>query len=166
MTEATESETQQVKRKHPLAICEIPLTTGGVALVDEDDYERVIQYKWYMTPNGYVKSTSHLDYRFLHHFVLHTTDEIDHINRNRADCCKENLRVATRSQNLGNSVAKGGVSQYKGVYWHRNNRKWIANITINYKCKYIGSFENEEDAARAYDEAAREAFGEFARTNF
>jgi len=161
---ATDTKTE-VKRKHPAAICEIRLTNGGMALVDEDDYERVNQYKWYLTPNGYAKCTSHIGLRFLHQFVMRTTEELDHINGDRVDCRSENLRTTNRSLNLANSNGRGGSSRFKGVYWNKRNQKWIANITVNYKCKYLGSFTNEEDAAKAYDEAAKEAFGDYARTN-
>ena len=77
----------------------------------------------------------------------------------------ENLRLATRTQNNVNRFYNKGVSKYQGVVYHTKNKKWIAQIGYDNKGLYIGSFENEEDAARAYDKKAVELFGEFAYTN-
>ena len=89
--------------------------------------------------------------------------EIDHINGNRHDNRIVNLRIATRSQQLGNSRAQPrNKSGYKGVSWKRNRGKWCVQI-LN---RYVGLFSDKVEAARAYDEKAKEVFGDFARLNF
>lgn len=149
---------------------EIPLTQGKVALVDDEDYERVSKYKWYIN-NGYARTDVGPNGKpiYLHRFIMYLYDEsvrLDHINDNRCDDRKSNLRVATSSQNRANmNKPVGGTSKYKGVSWDKAAQKWRASIRVDYKKKFLGLFVNEEDAARTYDEAALKYFGEFARIN-
>jgi hypothetical protein len=92
---------------------------------------------------------------------------VDHINGNGLDNRKSNLRICTHQQNCENSrKRKKSFSKYKGVYWSKNAKKWVAQITIDGKSKHLGYFELEEDAAAAYDKAAVKYFGEFACLNF
>jgi len=92
-------------------------------------------------------------------------DYIDHINRDRTDNRIANLREATNSQNCSNSVArKQSKSGIKGVTWAPDRKKWLAKICVNYKAIKLGYFGTSEEAAAAYETAARAAFGEFART--
>lgn len=94
-------------------------------------------------------------------------NEVDHININCSDDRIENLREATRSQNLANTRKKPNrTSKYKGVYFQKSRNKWQSRITFNGKMKYIGNFVNEIDAAKAYDEIAKKYFGDFANLNF
>lgn len=94
-------------------------------------------------------------------------NEIDHINRIRDDNSIENLRDVTGSQNQWNrSIETERTSQYKGVHWNKNANKWHVQIQINGKRKYLGLFTIEIDAARAYDRAALEHFGIYAKLNF
>ncbi len=95
-------------------------------------------------------------------------DRIDHKNGIRDDNRFSNLRECTQQENLRNKVGNRGetTSKYKGVYWDKSRRKWAAEAHINNKKIYLGRFENEEDAARAYDKFAVRNFGEFARGNF
>jgi hypothetical protein len=139
-----------------------------VALVDAEDYERVSQFKW-----GAIQK-KHLWYAhcgwaniYMHQLVFGPhTHEIDHKNGNGLDNRKANLREATRSQQTANArkTSKPTSSVYKGVV--RCRGAWRAQIQPDGKCIYLGSFQSEEEAARAYDDAAREVFGEFANTNF
>ena len=91
---------------------------------------------------------------------------IDHIDSNKKNNCVENLRRATHSQNGMNQKIRTNTSSiYKGVYHHKPTKKWMSYIRINGKLKNLGLFENEKEAARKYNEAALEHFGEFAKLN-
>jgi AP2 domain len=153
---------------------------GRVALIDDADYDLVMQYRWNVAeiagtetkrPEGpYAtvtrqsggKKTSLRMHRLLTGFWR--TDHIDHDTLNNQ---RYNLREATNSQNQGNRVVNlSSTSAYKGVCWKTTAQAWVAQIQVNKEHFYLGKFANEVDAARAYDVAAVEAFGEFALTNF
>jgi hypothetical protein len=168
LTEAADTASRKSVRQ-------IPLSQGKVALVSEEDYERVSEHIWSYTLQhgkeyGISNSVGLPRLTYLHRFILGLgpgDSEVDHINGNGLDCRRENMRLATRSQNMVNrDRPPNTTSQYRGVTWLIKNRKWMAQIKANGKRRYLGSFTDEEDAARAYDEAAREAFGDFARLNF
>ena len=94
-------------------------------------------------------------------------DQIDHINNIRDDNRLCNLREATNSENQFNRKNISGFSsKYKGVSFHSRDQKWVACIGSNYKVIYLGRFDDEEEAALAYDEKAKELFGEYAYLNF
>jgi hypothetical protein len=93
-------------------------------------------------------------------------DELDHINGNRSDNRIVNLREATSTENKRNRVAKVGSSAFKGVYWEKTKRKWVARIKIASRTRHIGCFDKEEAAAKAYDAEAASCFGPFAYLNF
>jgi hypothetical protein len=167
---------------------EVPLSSrkypGLVALVDDEDYERIIQCKWwpYVSPKSktiYAHGYEYYGapYIYLHRFVMRIYDarvEIDHRDGNGLNCQKSNLRRATRSQQTRNVVKSQGSVQsplYKGVKrvmpnFERRTNPWRASIYVNGKIVHLGVFPNPEAAARAYDSAAREHYGEFAKTNF
>lgn len=103
---------------------------------------------------------------FLHHNNW-PDKQIDHINGDGKDNRIENLRLTTSQQNnLNRKALKGTSSKYKGVYWHKLTQKWCSSIKFNRIDRYLGVYVSEEEAARAYDKAARETFGEYARLNF
>jgi hypothetical protein len=106
----------------------------------------------------------------MHHLVIGTNwgGETDHINRNKLDNRRGNLRRATHSQNMCNRVVKSRLpkSGYRGVVWRVARGKWSACINVKRKEHFLGYFADKEDAARAYDDAARRLHGEFARLNF
>ena len=137
----------------------------GRALIDLEDVERCKQYKWYLNPR-YVdsKKSGHLS-----RFLLNVTDPkilVDHKYHNTLDNRKENLRTCTCVENNRNQkVRKTGTSKYKGVYWNKNNKKWQSSIKFNYVNYYLGVFTNEDEAALAYNNKAKELFGEFACLN-
>lgn len=155
----------------------IPLTQGKVALVDDEDYERVVQYKWnahYHKPSGNWYARRTIDglgrQISMHRFIMSAPagSKVDHIDRDGLNNQRSNLRFATTAQN-GANRAKGRnqtTSRYKGVHWYATVGKWKATIVVAQRTIFLGHFELEEDAAKAYDEAAIAHFGEFARTNF
>ena len=103
----------------------------------------------------------------LHRYLLRPEIgmHVDHINGNRLDNRRENLRVCTHSQNHMNKSSCRGRSKYKGAYWWPQKGKWKSSIKVNGKDKYLGLFLTEEDAAKAYNQAALKHYGEFARLN-
>lgn len=126
-----------------------------------------------LRPSGYLAIRMGNDLYFAHRVAwkMHTgsdpTGDIDHINKIKTDNRVINLRDVSRSQNnMNGKSAKGATSKYLGVSWSANAGKWVAQITKNYQHKYIGCFSCEIEAAKAYDRAAIEMFGEHARPNF
>lgn len=157
---------------------EIPLTQGQVAIVDDEDYEWLMQWKWYAIYRKNAKlfyagrtEKGHKSILLMHRALLkpEPTELVDHVNRNGIDNRRSNLRVCTRSQNAANMKRKSGSSEYKGVFRTRGRgkpgRKWAAQICVNYKIFNLGRFDTPEEAKAAYDKAALELFGEFARTS-
>lgn len=141
------------------------------ALVSSSDEDKVQKLKWYMSPakknrNGrYAYTTIQRAPVSLHAFLMGRGEKgriIDHINRNGLDNTRGNLRFVTVGQNNQNQNLRGGSSMYRGVSWSKVSSKWHA------KCgkKHAGYYEDEEDCARAYDQAAISIFGPEAQTNF
>jgi hypothetical protein len=151
------------------------------AIVDPEDYERIVQDDWQLYDNHnckyYAARIEDCKIVFMHRQIMGAPSfglaqggqgkVIDHRNREGLDNRKSNLRLATRSQNNCNrGRLKDGSSKYRGVSRSKKRRKWRAGINYNGIYKHLGFFENEEDAARAYDEAAEIYHGEFATLNF
>jgi len=91
---------------------------------------------------------------------------IDHIDGNKGNCCKSNLRICRQTDNNRNvGVKSNNQCGYKGVYWASDRGKWRSEITVDRKHIHIGSYDTAEEAARAYDKYALFYFGEFAKTN-
>lgn len=146
--------------------------SGHAALVDDNYYELVSQYPWHVRSKG---RTFYAKRKWRENGVQHTQGMhslitgwpyVDHRDHNGLNNQWYNLREATQPQNSWNeSKGPGTSSQYKGVTWRRDAGKWQAQIKVHYRNHYLGCFADEIDAARAYDAAAREAFGEFACLN-
>ncbi len=152
---------------------ELHLTQGYVAKVDEADYDRLKRYEWHahVSRPGLIYARANVGGRrvYLHRFILGAGkgQVVDHINRDGLDCRRANLRITDHAGNNRNRRGwQSAVSQYKGVSFRRNRGKWQAHICHEGRVIYLGYFPTELDAARAYDEAARELHGEYAYTNF
>lgn len=148
---------------------EIKLTQGKIAIVDDDMFDYLNQWKWFCY-NGYAarnlpRNKHRLRKLFMHHLIISPPDgmEIDHKNRNRSDNRRDNLRVCSHSQNIMNrDILPNNTSGKKGVSWDKVNNKWRAVIKYNYKYIHIGRYNNIEDASDAFHKKAKELFGEFA----
>lgn len=159
---------------------EIKLTKGQVALVDDEDYEYLNQWKWqaHESYNNFYAMRSYSENNKTKHVLMHrlimktkTGYDVDHIDHNGLNNQKNNLRNCSRSDNLKNNTPRGR-SRYMGVRYQseRKNGKVYeyicSQITVNGKWMHLGLFKTEEDAAMAYDNAARKYFGEYANLNF
>lgn len=161
--------------KQELMPCrEIVLPSGHIVLVDAEDHGHLTKWKWqwmgnYAARRIWNRKEGH-ELCYMHRFIMVPSEEmsVDHINGNRLDNRKSNLRICTFSQNMMNRGAnktKDRTSGYKGVCWHKRDKKWRAQITKEKEKIFLGYFKSEEDAARAYNEAALRMHGEFAFIN-
>jgi len=157
---------------------EIELTQNKYAIIDDEDFERVNQFKWYANySNGYWRAVRHIKKdtgkrasQLMHRFIMNTSKgmDTDHKNHNGLDNRKSNLRICTHAENMMNQLPRKRkiTSEYKGVYWDRECKKWRTRIIPNNKHLHLGYFVNEITAAKMYDRKAKELFGEFACLNF
>lgn len=153
---------------------EVPLTKGKVALIDEEDALRVLGYKWTANHKPDSGTWYAVTYRrgrtiYLHRFILNATagEEVDHENLDTLDNRRCNLRLATHSQNQCNRRAyRRNKTGFKGVYYSKSRNAFCAQIRHGNVQRLLGRFATAEEAARAYDAAARAHHGDFARLNF
>jgi hypothetical protein len=156
----------------------INLFGSEVSIVDDEFYEVLSEYKWYFT-GGYASRNSllidgkhttikmHKTVIELSGIIIPPGMQIDHISRDKLDNRKNNLRVATHSQNQHNRTSyKTNKSGYKGVSWDKRSNNWLAYVRVNGCHKYIGHFDNVIEAAHAYDTGAKKFHKEFAVLNF
>lgn len=154
---------------------EIILTKGNVALVDDEDFEELSKYVW-RDSSGYAsrvtsRKTGKRKTIMMHRHILGLDRlkdlEVDHINGNRSDNRKCNLRIVSRKQNSLNVPARSSNScfGYKGVSFDKRNSKYSARIVMDGKKIWLGYFESANDAARMYNFWAKDIFGEYARLN-
>lgn len=155
---------------HGLAF--ISLTDGLTAIVDVDDYPLVAGKKWKVEKAGDIGERIFYAVTGIAHLSMHRLIAgvlgVDHRNGDGLDNRRCNLRTCTQQQNTYNKrkTTRPCTSQYKGVRYHSRGKSFLACIAANGKREHLGSFKDEEAAARAYDAKARELHGEFARCNF
>jgi hypothetical protein len=142
---------------------EIPVkATGGVivyAKVSPDDYEWLAQFPWRINTGGYARRSKRVGNRQRPEFVMHREImglakgdglQVDHINRDRLDNRRENLRIVTMEENNRNvSPCRNSTSRYRGVCWYKKIGKWRASAEFKRQGFHLGDFQNEDDAARA-----------------
>jgi len=150
----------------------ITLTRGRFTIVDAEDYDRLAEHKWYVSDNRglfYAQRQQNGRTIRMHRVILNIPPGLlcDHKNHNTLDNRRCNLRICTQAQNHYNQLPRdGGTSRYKGVHWHKDHRRWEAQIQHKGRNIHIGYYDYEADAAIAYDDMAIELFGEFACLNF
>lgn len=156
---------------------EVALKSGHVVIVDDCDADLLNPLlwggQWFVNSNGYVVRTRPRHER-LHRVIMERVigrrlkahELVDHVDGYKLDCTRDNLRLATQSQNQCNRGANGR-RKLKGVYRSQSNCKsWVAKITVDGQQHYLGTFPTPEKAAKAYDAACRALHGEFARCNY
>ncbi len=147
----------------------IRLPQGLFALIDDEDANVVRKYKWTLHKGkntNYVRACGPRKI-YMHRLIMAAPkhSEVDHKNRNGLDNQRSNLRLCTRQQNCCNKKLKSAkTSLYRGVSF--KSGKWRVQITVNQQVMHIGLFQDEMEAARAYDARVQKCFGEFATLNF
>jgi len=151
----------------------IQLSKGRTAIVDEVDAHGLKQYKWCFayrpkmrSCDGYAVTNINGKTILMHRMLVDAPCgmEVDHINGNGLDNRRSNIRLATSQQNKANrKVRNDSVTGLKGVTWNQSGKQWMARITVDRKCLYLGCFSTPMDAHLAYRQAAKKHFGEFAK---
>jgi hypothetical protein len=148
----------------------IPLTKGKFAIVDAADFVWLSRFKWHCVINNkraYAYHSFDDKNMGMHRVIMNPPPGlvVDHIDGNGLNNTRANLRICTSAQNICNCKGRSKTSKYKGVSWSKRN-KWASVISLNLKRIHIGYFDDEIEAAKAYDKKAKELFGEFAYLNF
>ena len=151
---------------------EICLTQGKTSLVDDTDYEWLNQFSWCaMCKHGHWYASGFVNGKhvFMHRLIANTPKEMftDHKNNNSLDNQRDNIRVCTLAENTRNQqrTKRNNTSRFKGVYWETIRSRWVAVVYLNTKKVFLGGFESEIEAAKAYNKAAPVYHGEFANLN-
>lgn len=147
---------------------EIIANTGQSILVDDSDYEWLNSMAWHITPKDYASHTEKGKRILMHRLILNTPKGMltDHIDRNRLNNTRANLRICTHHENCFNRKKNANnTSDFKGVNWDKKDKKWRAKIYYKEGTKHLGSYTNKMDAAKAYNDAAIKLYGQFAALN-
>jgi len=145
----------------------IPLAGGLYAYVDAPDFEALSKYKWGVR-NGYAARKKGRKYIFMHRQIMQPPEGmvVDHMDRNRLNNCRINLRICTADENTQNKGKPiGSASRFKGVYPSRRGDTWRAMLTAKGETSHLGTFKEEIEAARAYDYRAVQCGGVYAWVN-
>lgn len=150
------------------------LPNGMTTTVDNQDYEKVVQWKdWYVLGGRVARKSARIGTPgrktvYMHRLIMSPKDGmvVDHIDGNALNNQRSNMRVCTSHQNKMNRHKVRGSSKYKGACWDKSRNKWLSQITSKGKRMFLGYFDNEEDAAIVYDVAAQLFHGEYAKLNF
>ena len=164
-------EPSETFKTNPQAPRRIPLTRGKFALVDAKDYYRLSKFNWCINSNGctfYAARCCAGRTVMMHRVIMKPPEHlfVDHIDHNGLNNTRSNLRLCTQAQNNCNTSSRMGNSKYKGVYWNRARKKWVAAIRFRGKTYDLGYFTDEIAAARAYDKKASQLHRQFACLNF
>ena len=165
------------KRSYGYPFRRIHLTEGKFAIVDPQDFYKFNNFEWCLKEERKCFYAVRFNNRCgknstivsMHRLIMNPTDGllVDHKNRDGLDNRRENLRIATHSQNECNKLQKKNTSsQFMGVSFDKHRGKWSSSIGFELKKIWLGRFDSEIDAAKAYDATAKKYFGEFARFNF
>lgn len=157
----------------------ILLNKNKTALVSDIDFDELKDLGWFSNKQGntlyVVRNEKHKGEGKRRKITMHRQvlglskgdgKMVDHINGNGLDNRRCNLRICTGTQNQQNRKIQHGTSEFKGVHWNKRSEKWQSQIKFNKKRRHLGCFNSETEAAKAYDRAAKNLFGEFARPNF
>lgn len=137
--------------------CAIPMwrrdgSYAGAAIIDAPDRWRVAAFRWHVNDKGYATCRAVLMHRLVMELVRGDGREVDHVNRNRLDNRRANLRVVSRSDQMQNlSSHRGASSRFRGVYWDAERQRWRAQAFLGRRAYRLGRFVDEVDAARAVD---------------
>lgn len=148
------------------------LPKNKFTIIDEEDFKIIKGYKWFAHKNKtriYVDASKNGKMIRMHRLIMNAKpyEQVDHINGNCLDNRKVNLRLCSNKENTRNRTRlnKNNTSGFKGVSWYKWYNKWLAQIKVDYKTKTLGYFESKEDAAKAYNKAAKKYFNKFANIN-
>lgn len=151
---------------------EIKLTGGYTTIVDDQDFDDLNKFRWFYSC-GYARRDPQINKIknrvYLHRQVLGLSSnlgDVDHINGNKLDNRRSNLRLCTHQNNIRNqAIRSNNKSGYKGVSWDKSRNLWESRIYYKNKLLSLGRFKNAVDAAKVYNKASLNYFGEFSRIN-
>lgn len=147
--------------------CSVSRKNGEKILftIDLEDYEKIKKHQWYISKTGYAKTKIKNKDMSVHRLITNCDSNltVDHIDNDKLNNKKSNLRMCTMAQNnMNKKNLKQNISGYRGVHWHKTRKKWVAQISINNKIKYLGIFEKIEDAIKRRKESEQIYYGEYA----